>query len=74
MGHASTRAPFHACRTYIVNVSAMEGVFGREYKGPGHPHTNMAKAAVNMLTRTSAREMFDRRHPDDERRHRLDHG
>ncbi|HEY4268210.1 MAG TPA: short-chain dehydrogenase, partial [Galbitalea sp.] len=48
-----------ARRTYVVNVSAMEGVFGREYKGPGHPHTNMAKAAVNMLTRTSAREMFE---------------
>jgi NAD(P)-dependent dehydrogenase (short-subunit alcohol dehydrogenase family) len=48
-----------ARRKYIVNVSAMEGVFGREYKGPGHPHTNMAKAAVNMLTRTSAREMFE---------------
>ncbi|MBF4512067.1 SDR family NAD(P)-dependent oxidoreductase [Plantibacter sp. VKM Ac-2885] len=46
-------------RTYVVNVSAMEGVFGRGYKGPGHPHTNMAKAALNMLTRTSAREMFE---------------
>ncbi len=45
-------------RTYVVNVSAMEGVFGRGYKGPGHPHTNMAKAALNMLTRTSAAEMF----------------
>ncbi|TBN57017.1 SDR family oxidoreductase [Glaciihabitans arcticus] len=48
-----------AKRTYVVNVSAMEGVFGRGYKGPGHPHTNMAKAALNMLTRTSAREMFE---------------
>ncbi|WP_223695145.1 SDR family oxidoreductase [Leifsonia poae] len=48
-----------AGRSYIVNVSAMEGVFGRQYKGPGHPHTNMAKAALNMLTRTSAREMFE---------------
>ncbi|WP_396668922.1 SDR family NAD(P)-dependent oxidoreductase [Microbacterium sp. R86528] len=48
-----------ARRKYIVNVSAMEGVFNRGYKGPGHPHTNMAKAAVNMLTRTSAREMFE---------------
>ena len=48
-----------ADRTYVVNVSAMEGVFGRAYKGPGHPHTNMAKAAVNMLTRTSAQEMFE---------------
>ena len=44
-------------RKYIVNVSAMEGQFSRAYKGPGHPHTNMAKAALNMLTRTSAKEM-----------------
>ncbi|GAA5199266.1 SDR family NAD(P)-dependent oxidoreductase [Microbacterium jejuense] len=69
---ANTTAPFllvsklrpslaasSARRTYIVNVSAMEGVFNRGYKGPGHPHTNMAKAAVNMLTRTSARELFE---------------
>ena len=48
-----------ARRKYIVNVSAMEGVFSRRYKGPGHPHTNMAKAALNMLTRTSATEMFE---------------
>ncbi|WP_051755642.1 SDR family NAD(P)-dependent oxidoreductase [Nocardia sp. NRRL WC-3656] len=48
-----------ARRKYVVNVSAMEGVFSRSYKGPGHPHTNMAKAALNMLTRTSAREMFE---------------
>ncbi len=47
-----------ARRTYIVNVSAMEGQFSRGYKGPGHPHTNMAKAALNMLTRTSAEEML----------------
>ncbi|WP_354643605.1 SDR family NAD(P)-dependent oxidoreductase [Kitasatospora camelliae] len=45
-------------RKYVVNVSAMEGVFARGYKGAGHPHTNMAKAALNMLTRTSAVEMF----------------
>lgn len=44
-------------RAYVVNVSAMEGQFSRKYKGPGHPHTNMAKAALNMLTRTSAEEM-----------------
>ncbi|MBM9506368.1 SDR family NAD(P)-dependent oxidoreductase [Streptomyces sp. KK5PA1] len=47
-----------ARRKYVVNVSAMEGQFGRGYKGAGHPHTNMAKAALNMLTRTSAQEMF----------------
>ncbi len=48
-----------ARRAYVVNVSAMEGQFSRAYKGPGHPHTNMAKAALNMLTRTSAGEMFE---------------
>jgi NAD(P)-dependent dehydrogenase (short-subunit alcohol dehydrogenase family) len=47
-----------ARRTYVVNVSAMEGQFSRRYKGPGHPHTNMAKAALNMLTRTSAEDML----------------
>jgi NAD(P)-dependent dehydrogenase (short-subunit alcohol dehydrogenase family) len=48
-----------ARRKYIVNVSAMEGQFSRGYKGPGHPHTNMSKAALNMLTRTSAGEMLE---------------
>ena len=47
-----------ARRTYVVNVSAMEGQFSRGYKGPGHPHTNMAKAALNMLTRTSSEEFL----------------
>ena len=46
-------------RAYVVNVSAMEGQFSRRYKGAGHPHTNMAKAALNMLTRTSSEEMFE---------------
>ncbi len=46
-------------RAYVVNVSAMEGQFSRRYKGAGHPHTNMAKAALNMLTRTSAGEMYE---------------
>ncbi len=39
---------------HIVNVSAMEGQFYRDHKTDRHPHTNMAKAALNMLTRTSA--------------------
>lgn len=38
----------------IVNVSAMEGQFYRRWKTDKHPHTNMAKAALNMMTRTSA--------------------
>ena len=41
---------------HIVNVSAMEGKFMRFKKGERHPHTNMAKAALNMLTHTSASE------------------
>ena len=40
---------------HIVQVSAMEGQFNRN-KTAKHPHTNMAKAALNMLTRTSAQE------------------
>ena len=40
---------------FIVNVSAMEGKFYR-YKSDTHPHTNMAKAALNMMTRTSAQD------------------
>jgi NAD(P)-dependent dehydrogenase (short-subunit alcohol dehydrogenase family) len=39
---------------FIVNVSAMEAQFSRKKKTDKHPHTNMAKAALNMLTRTSA--------------------
>ena len=41
---------------HVVNVSAMEGVFSRGTKTDRHPHTNMAKAALNMLTLTSARD------------------
>jgi NAD(P)-dependent dehydrogenase (short-subunit alcohol dehydrogenase family) len=41
---------------HVVNVSAMEGQFSRRFKTERHPHTNMAKAALNMLTRTSAGE------------------
>jgi NAD(P)-dependent dehydrogenase (short-subunit alcohol dehydrogenase family) len=39
---------------HIVNVSAIEGQFYRSKKTDKHPHTNMAKAALNMLVRTSA--------------------
>lgn len=39
---------------HIVNVSAVEGQFSRRHKTDRHPHTNMAKAALNMMTRTSA--------------------
>ncbi|GAA3987217.1 SDR family NAD(P)-dependent oxidoreductase [Actinomadura viridis] len=52
------RSPFP--RRYVVNVSAAEGRFDRPHKGPEHPHTNMAKAALNMLTHTSASELAGR--------------
>ena len=41
---------------HIVNVSAVEGQFYRALKTDKHPHTNMAKAALNMMTRTSAKD------------------
>ena len=56
---AAAAAAARSGRAYVVNVSAMEGQFSRRYKGAGHPHTNMAKAALNMLTRTSSGEMFE---------------
>ncbi|MDA1081492.1 MAG: SDR family oxidoreductase [Gemmatimonadetes bacterium] len=43
---------------HIVNVSAVEGQFYRRYKTTRHPHTNMAKAALNMMTRTSAADYY----------------
>lgn len=45
-----------SCGSYIVNVSSMEGVFYYDNKTSNHPQTNMAKAALNMMTRTSAYE------------------
>ena len=42
---------------HIVNVTAMEGKFYRFTKADRHPHTNMAKAALNMLTHTSASDL-----------------
>ncbi|WP_346883721.1 SDR family NAD(P)-dependent oxidoreductase [uncultured Algibacter sp.] len=41
-------------KKHIINVSAMEGKFHRFKKEDRHPHTNMAKAALNMLTHTAA--------------------
>jgi len=46
------RTPGH--HKHVVNVSAVEGQFYRTTKTDKHPHTNMAKAALNMMTRTSA--------------------
>lgn len=47
------RAASRSGAAHIVNVSAMEGKFARP-KSTRHPHTNMAKAALNMMTRTAA--------------------
>lgn len=41
---------------FIINVSSMEGRFSKPHKNGFHPHTNMAKAALNMLTRTIAED------------------
>ena len=39
---------------HVVQVSAMEGSFSRQGKTVRHPHTNMAKASLNMMVRTVA--------------------
>ena len=44
---------------HIVNVSAVEGQFYRIAKTTRHPHTNMAKAALNMMTRTAATDYYN---------------
>ncbi len=44
---------------HIVNVSAVEGQFYRAFKTTRHPHTNMAKAALNMMTRTAGTDYFN---------------
>jgi len=44
---------------HIVNVSAVEGQFYRNFKTTRHPHTNMAKAALNMMTRTAATDFHN---------------
>ncbi|CAM3965611.1 SDR family NAD(P)-dependent oxidoreductase [Kibdelosporangium persicum] len=46
-----------SARRYVVNVSAVEGWFAAKYKSGAHPHTNMAKAALNMLTRTTGQDL-----------------
>ena len=68
-------APFLLCRglrsvmrketgerpSFIVNVTAMEGNFYNPQKNWRHPHTNIAKAALNMMTRTSASDFREDR-------------
>ena len=44
---------------HIVNVSAVEGQFYRNSKTTRHPHTNMAKASLNMMTRTAATDYYN---------------
>lgn len=60
---ANVLAPQSASDLYghIVNVSALEGKFSVKRKSNHHPHTNMAKAGLNMLTHTSASDLFQRR-------------
>ncbi|UJR22530.1 hypothetical protein I4U23_025579 [Adineta vaga] len=50
----ANKHPDPESKKFIINVSAMEGSFSRKNKTTRHPHTNAAKAALNMMTRTSA--------------------
>lgn len=43
---------------FILNITSSEGQFSYPNKTAHHPHTNMTKAALNMLTRTSAQEFI----------------
>ena len=43
---------------YIVNVTSVEGIFNH-FKRSSHVHTNMAKAALNMFTRTCGSYLKD---------------
>ena len=52
----AARHPDPESKKFIINVSAMEGSFARTNKTDRHPHTNAAKAALNMMTRTSAKD------------------
>ncbi len=42
---------------FVVNVTSVEGQFAEHNKSDRHPHTNMAKAALNMLTRTASTQL-----------------
>ena len=44
--------------THVINVSALEGKFSVGKKSAAHPHTNMGKAALNMMTLTCARDFL----------------
>lgn len=46
--------------SFVVNVTSQEGRFEQKRKSEFHPHTNMAKAALNIFTCTIAEEY--RRH------------
>ena len=41
---------------FIINITSSEGIFSYHNKTADHPHTNMTKAALNMLTRTTAQD------------------
>lgn len=49
-----SRSPFE--KRFIINVTSTEGQFSYKGKTEHHPHTNMTKAALNMMTRTSAED------------------
>lgn len=44
---------------FIINITSSEGIFSYQNKTKYHPHTNMTKAALNMLTRTSAQDLIN---------------
>jgi NAD(P)-dependent dehydrogenase (short-subunit alcohol dehydrogenase family) len=46
--------------SWIINVTSMEGIFNYNNKNTHHVHTNMAKAGLNMMTRTSGKYLYEK--------------
>jgi NAD(P)-dependent dehydrogenase (short-subunit alcohol dehydrogenase family) len=46
--------------SWIINVTSMEGIFNYNSKNTHHVHTNMAKAGLNMMTRTSGKYLYEK--------------
>ena len=52
MGFSDPNSPKDDEHSWVINVTSMEGIFNWKHKPTSHPHTNIAKAGLNMMTRT----------------------
>lgn len=62
MGDISNNRRNGRASAYIINVSSREGILEDESpKKDHHVHTNMTKAAMNMITETDSRDMWEQK-------------